>query len=295
MPEPRRLTAELLLDARAELGEGPVWDPEGACLWWVDIDRGRIHRTDPVTREDRDIDVGQPVGAVGLRAAGGLVAAVRDGFGDVDTRRGTFHLRTPVEIDVPDTQMNDGKPDPAGRFWAGTLARDHAAGRGTLYRLGADWAVEPMLGGLAISNGMDWTDDGRTMYFIDSPTGRVDRFSFDVQSGAIDDRRPAFTIPAGMGAPDGLTLDAEGYLWVALWDGWAVARFSPDGRLDTVVDVPAQQVTCQVFGGRDLALLFITTAREGLSQASLAGQPEAGGVFVCEPGVMGRPPNRFRG
>jgi len=295
VPEPRRLVAELLVDAGAALGEGPVWDPQGACLWWVDIDRGHVHRTDPVTLGDMVIDVGQPVGAVALRGRGGLVAAVRDGFGAVDVDRGTFELHAPVESSVHDARMNDGKADPAGRFWAGTMALDVAPGRGTLYRLDPDWTVTPMLPGLTISNGLDWTDDADVMYLIDSPTGRIDRLAFDIERGTIADRRPAFAIPPGMGDPDGMTLDAEGYLWVALWDGWAVARFAPDGRLDTVVDVPAQQVSCPTFGGRGLDGLFITTARGGLDAEAMARQPHAGGVFVCEPGVRGREANRFRG
>lgn len=295
VPEPRRIVAELLVDAHAALGEGPVWDPERGCLWWVDIDSGHVHETHPATGADRVIDVGQPVGAIALRRRGGLVAAARDGFGLVDIERESFALRTPVEAGDHGTRMNDGKPDPAGSFWAGTMALDFAAGRGMLYRLAPDWTATPMLAGLTISNGMDWTADGRTLYFIDSPTGRVDRFAFDPGRGTIADRAPAFGIPSGMGDPDGMTLDAEGFAWVALWGGWAVGRFAPDGRLDTIVDVPAEQVSCPTFGGPNLDRLFITTARGGLEASALARQPYAGGVFVCEPGVRGREANRFAG
>jgi sugar lactone lactonase YvrE len=287
-------TAELVLDARASLGEGPVWDDRAGCLWWVDILEEAIHRTDPVSGRDEALPIGRMPGAVGLRESGGIIAAVQDGFGALDPA-GRFEMLVPVEADDAATRMNDGKVDPAGRFWAGTTDIDHRPGKGTLYRLDPDLRAAPMIRDVTISNGLDWSLDGRTMYFIDTPTRRVDAFTFDPEGGVISARRPAFAIRDGAGSPDGMTLDAEGYLWVALWDGWAVERYAPDGRLDRRVEVPAAQASSCTFGGPDLDLLFITSARKGFPPGGRPEQPLAGGVFACRPGPRGRPAFRFAG
>ena len=286
---------ELLVDARATVGEGPVWDERIGRLYWVDILAGLVHRTDPATGADETFPVGRSVGAVALREDGSLVAAVEDGFGLLHPATGAFELIVSVGADDPSTRMNDGKVDPAGRFWAGTMAFDAHTGRGELYRLDPDLTVTRMLSGVTISNGLDWTADGRTMYYIDTPTGSVDRFDFDLKPGAISGRRPAVVIPPSAGWPDGMALDAEGYLWVALWEGWAVQRYVADGRLDRRIELPAEQVTSVAFGGPDLDELFITTGREGFPANGKPNQPQAGGLFRCRPGVRGRPAHRFRG
>jgi sugar lactone lactonase YvrE len=290
-----RISAELVADARTMLGEGPIWDDREQCVWWVDILGESLHRTDPVTGQDDVIPVGQMVGALGLRDRGGLVAASRDGFVGIDAASGRIERLADVEADRPSSRMNDGKVDPRGRFWAGTTDIDHRAGLGTLYRLDADLTVSPMLPEVTISNGLDWTADGATMYFIDTPTRRVDRFSFDPSTGSIADRTMAVSIRPRAGDPDGMTLDAEDHLWVALWDGWAVERYAPDGSLELRVEVPAAQATSCTFGGSDLDLLFITTAQKDFPAGGKPDQPHAGGLFVCRPGVRGRPAHRFAG
>jgi sugar lactone lactonase YvrE len=290
-----RISAELVADARATLGEGPVWDDREQCVWWVDILGESIHRTDPLTGQDDTISVGQMVGTVGLRERGGLVAAVRDGFIAVDPASGRIERLAEVEADRPSTRMNDGKVDPDGRFWAGTTDIEHRPGLGTLYRLDADLTVHAMLRDVTISNGLDWNADRATMYFIDTPTRRVDRFSFDPSTGSIADRTKAVSIRPGAGDPDGMTLDAENHLWVALWDGWAVERYSPDGGLELRVDVPAAQATSCAFGGSDLDVLYITTAQKGFPAQGRPDQPHAGGLFACRPGARGRPAHRFAG
>jgi sugar lactone lactonase YvrE len=287
------LTAELFVDARARLGEGPVWDEREGCLWWVDITGEAIHRTDYASRRDEIIPVGRMVGAVVLRADGGLIAALQDGFATIDSGDGRVELVAPVEQDDTGTRMNDGKVDPAGRFWAGTMAIDERPGAGTLYRLGPDVRATPMVSEITISNGLDWSLDGQTMYYIDTPTRRVDRFAFDPATGDIADRTTAFAIREGAGGPDGMTVDAEGFVWVALWDGWAVERYTPDGTLDRRIDVPVAQASSCTFGGPDLDVLFITTAQKELSAESLAEQPHAGSLFICRPGVRGRASFRF--
>ena len=286
---------ELALDARAELGEGPVWDAHTACLYFVDILKGQVHRFDPATRAARAFDVGQPVGAIGLTEAGDLVLAVRDGFARCDPARSRVSMIAEVEADRPDLRMNDGTCDRAGRFWAGTMALDERPCAGALYRLDGGGRVETMVRAVTISNGIDWTLDDRRMYYIDSPTQSVDIFDFDVASGAITNRRPFVWIPPADGVPDGLTVDADGGVWVSLWNGSAVHRYSPDGTLDRVVRLPVTHPTSCAFGGAELRDLYITTASIALDARERERQPHAGGLFRCRPGPAGRAPYRFRG
>ena len=292
---PATPTIELVVDAHAALGEGPLWDDRSGTVWWVDITGEAVHATDPTTGRDEIFAVGQPVSAVGLRATGGVILALRDGFAALDQDSGRVELLAPVEADNPANRMNDGKVDPVGRFWAGTMAFDERPGAGALYRLERDLSVVKVLQHLTCSNGLDWTDDHRTMYFIDTPTRRVDRFDSDPVSGAISGRRTSIEIPPDAGWPDGMTLDAEGFLWVCLYDGWAVHRYAPDGRLDQRIELPVAQVTSCAFGGPALEELYITTAQEGFPPGGRPEQPHAGGLFRCRPGVRGRLSHRFAG
>lgn len=278
----RELEAELVVDAGADLGEGPVW--HDGHVYWIDIMGERVHRYDPASGQDESCAVGQPVGALVPRASGGFVLAVRDGFAVLPSFGAEPELLVPVEREVVENRMNDGKCDPEGRFWASTMAFEATEGAGTLYRLDPDLSVEAKRSDLTIGNGLDWTEDGRTMYFIDSMTGGVDAFDFDVQAGEMSNRRRAVEIPSDDGMPDGMTLDADGYLWVALWGGSAVRRYAPNGDVDTVVQLPVAQVTACTFGGADLDELYITTAAQGLSDTDAAAQPSAGGLFRVRPG-----------
>jgi sugar lactone lactonase YvrE len=286
---------ELVLDAHAPHGEGPVWLADERVLLWLDISDGLVNRFDPATGRNTALDVGQPVGAVAPRSGGGLIMALRDGFATLDARTAQVDLIVPAEQDKPGNRMNDGKCDAAGRFWAGTMAFDAHAGAGALYRLGHDQRVETVLTDVTISNGLCWSLDDRTMYFIDSGTLGVDAFDYDPRTGAIANRRRVVTIPEGAGLPDGMTIDREGYLWVALWGGWAVHRYTPEGQLDRVVRVPAAQASCPTFGGPHLDELYITTAAMGVSGDQASQQPHAGGLFRYRPGVAGFAPHAYRG
>jgi sugar lactone lactonase YvrE len=287
--------AELVIDPKAELGEGPVWDARASCLWFVDILRGRVHRFDPASQSLTTHDVGCMVGAVAPTEAGDLVLAVHDGFARLNPATGVLTMIAEVEADRPDQRMNDGKCDAAGRFWAGTMALDERAGAGALYRLDPDHRVHTMVHQVSISNGLDWTDDARLMYFVDSPTQSIDVFDFDLAAGTIANRRTWLRIGAAHGMPDGLTLDAAGYVWVSLWGGGGVRRYAPDGSLDTVIRLPTMYPTSCTFGGPDLADLYITTATLQLSETELADQPQAGGLFRVRPRVGGRPARLFKG
>ena len=286
---------ECVLDAKAELGEGPVWDPDASCLYFVDITRGLVHCYDPETQASRSYQVNAMVGAVALTLAGDLLLAVHNGFARLDPGSGRVRPIADVEADRPDQRMNDGKCDPAGRFWAGTMAIDERHAAGALYRLDPDGRVHRMLDEVTISNGLDWSDDARLMYYVDTPTGSIDVFDFDVGTGAIANRRPLARVASGKGWPDGLTLDAEGYLWVALWSGGAIHRYAPDGTLDRVLTIPVTYPTSCAFGGADRGDLYITTAATALTPEERLREPLAGGLFRCRPGVQGRPAHRFRG
>ncbi len=288
-----RALPELVVDFKSFLGEGPVWDARIGRVAWVDILAGRLHLTarDGATRT---IQLPSPVGCLVPRASGGWVAALADGFWAV-ADDGATTLLADVQGDHPDLRFNDGKCDPQGRFWAGTMALDHRAGAGALYRLDPDLSVHRMVDDVAISNGLDWSLDGRTMYYVDTPTRRIDQFDFDPASGAIAGRRPFVAIDPSDGSPDGLTVDAEGGIWLALWDGSRIRRYLPDGTIEREVRLPVSEVTCPAFGGPDLDELYITTAWELLSEAQHAREPLAGGLFRVRPGIRGRAPTAFAG
>jgi sugar lactone lactonase YvrE len=284
--------AELVLDAHAGLGEGPLWDARSGALLWVDIMAGLVHRFDPAAGTDVTLAVGQPVGAVVPRAAGGYALAVRDGFAVIDADGSPMRIVARVDGGRPELRMNDGACDSRGRFWAGTMHLHEAPGAGALYRLAPDGHVETMLRDVTVSNGIAWSPDDTVMYYADTATQGVDAFDYDAESGAISNRRRLATIEDGAGSPDGLVVDEEGCIWVALWDGWAVRRYSPDGALQRVVNVPAARVTKPAFGGPALDELYITSAAPDAADAE---QPHAGGIFRVRPGVRGLPANAYAG
>lgn len=290
------MLADLVVDAECVLGEGPLWDDREHVLRWVDISAGRVHRLD-LSGEHSTYAVQQPVSALALRDDGRIVLAMRDGFGLLDETTGCVSLLAAVERDDPTTRMNDGKCDSRGRFWAGTMALDFAAGRGTIYCLDTDAShtVHPALGGVTLSNGLAWSADDRILYFIDSATQRIDAIDFDLDSGRLGRRRPFISIDSALGMPDGMAMDSEGCFWVGLWGGSVVRRFRPDGVSDRVVRVPVSQVTSCAFGGSELDVLYITTAAEGLSPDVQVTEPHAGGVFAAAVGVSGMPSTRFGG
>ncbi|MFE3030669.1 SMP-30/gluconolactonase/LRE family protein [Streptomyces canus] len=260
---------DVAVRAEATLGEGPTWD--GEKLLWIDILGARLHSYDPASghRTVRVLD--QHIGAVKPRAGGGLVLNLRDGVALLnpdDSFRWLHHEP------VPGRRANDAAVAPDGSLWAGTMRYDEAPGGGTLSRVTGDGTHHTVLDDVAVSNGTGWSPDGRLMYYVDSPTRRVD--VFDHEGGRISGRRTLVSIEEGAGFPDGLTVDADGCVWVALWDGGAVRRYTPDGELDRVITLPAPRVTACAFGGPDLTDLYITTARVGLA----APHPVAGSLLV---------------
>jgi sugar lactone lactonase YvrE len=282
-------TPELVCDVVAELGEGPLWDWRENCLWWVDILGRALHRFDPATGRDDLFDVGQAVGTVVVRGSGGVVLACADGFRAFDPRTGVIQDLGDPESDIPGNRFNDGKCDPRGRLWAGTMSTGEESGRGSLYTLEPAIGIRRRLERVTVSNGIAWTADESTMYFIDSPTRRIDAFDYDAATGEISNRRPAVEVPPELGFPDGMAIDAAGMLWVGMWGGWHVVTFDPrTGREVSRLRLPAANVTACAFGGDDLRDLYVTTARVGVAPDELRDQPAAGGLFrvrVDAPGV----------
>ncbi len=278
---------ERLTASWAILGEGPVWDGESGSLLWVDILGSVVHRTDPGSGATETTRTPSAVGAVALDRDGGIVAALVDGVYRLGAD-GDWSRLSAIEEDSSENRANESKCDPHGNLLVGTMTWDGNRPDGALYRLHPDLSLDRLRVGLTISNGLAWWDE--VMWHIDTPTRQVVGFryqpSMDLgeEVGVIDIEPP--------GKPDGMCVDAEGCLWVAMWGGGVVRRYSRDGAVLAEVHVPASQVTSCTFGGDDLSLLFITTATENLDQAS---EPEAGAVFVTEPGVVGLEPDRFAG
>jgi len=292
----RQLAApEILADVRARLGEGPVWDARSGRLVWIDIEGAALHRTDPQNGATETFLMPLAISIAVPRTAGGYVAALEDGFWSINEDGRAERLVEIPENRARGLRFNDGGCDPAGRFWAGTMAWDFRPGAGSLYRLDADLQLTRVLDDVTISNGIGWSPDGTTMYYADTPTLRIDAFDYDLATGTASNRRPFVEVPAGGGRPDGLCVDVEGAVWLALWPGWAVHRYLPDGSLDAVIPVPVAQVSSCGFGGESLEQLFITTARVDLTDEERADQPNAGSLFRADPGVRGIPRGSFAG
>ena len=281
----------------AYLAESPVWDAGRQTLLWVDIMAGDVHRLDPASGEDASTRAGVPVGAVAVRRGGGLVLAAGLGFATFDEQAGTLTWLWDGGLG---DRMNDGKCDPAGRFLAGTLTYAREPGACALYRLESGQLegerVSHVFGGVTLSNGLGWSPAGDLLYYADTALERVDVLDYDPASGEAGGRREFIDLHDAPGRPDGLTVDSDGAVWIAMAGGSAVRRYASDGRLDLVIEFPVRLVTSVTFGGAGLGDLYVTTSREGLSPADLAGQPLAGSVFVVsDSGFRGRPTEEFAG
>ncbi|EFL26404.1 senescence marker protein-30 family protein [Streptomyces himastatinicus ATCC 53653] len=279
---------DVAVRATAELGEGPTWDATAGRLIWVDILSARVHTYDPATGRSTTLATEQHVGAAKPRAGGGLVVNLRDGVGLYDPVEG---FRWLVRDPVPGRRGNDAAVAPDGSLWAGTMRYDEAAGGGTLSRIGSDGSAAEILPDVAVSNGTGWSPDGRLMYYVDSPTRRVDVFDV-TEEGGVAGRRPLAHIEDGAGFPDGLCVDADGCVWVALWDGAAIRRYTPDGTLDRVIRLPFPRPTACAFGGAGLSDLYVSSARVGLGAAA---PPLAGSVLVIPDAGRGLAQPAFAG
>jgi sugar lactone lactonase YvrE len=288
---------QTVLDLTCRLGEGPVWDARNQRILWLDILAGDIHQYHPETGRHRRFNAGEMIGAIALRERGGLVAAMQSGFAFVDPEGETVERIGHPEALVPGNRFNDGKCDPAGRFWAGTMSMHDEPAAGALYTLFPDGEVRRRIGGVSISNGLAWSADERTFYYIDTPTFQVMAYDYDASSSEIENPRPAIRVPREYGDPDGMTIDTEGMLWIAHWDGCQITRWDPaTGTLLSRIELPVARVTSCTFGGPGMRDLYITSARTGLSEEQLASQPLAGSLFVVKDcGFRGPEPEEFAG
>lgn len=282
-------SVKLVLDAKAKLGEGSIWHPIENKLYWVDIEGKSLHRYDPQTKIDSEYPMGERIGTVVPIMGGGVLVALQNGIHKLNMQTGKLEF---VKNPLPDANMrfNDGKCDPSGRFWVGSLALDSRRKGAALYRMDSKKDISEMLDSVSISNGIVWSLDRKTMYYNDTPTRSVQAFDYNDVTGSISNQRVVVRIPAEDGAPDGMTIDAEGKLWVALWGGNAVGRYNPEsGALMQKILIPAPNVTSCAFGDNDLSTLYITTAREWVKPTQLIEYPMSGGLFAVKPGVKGVP------
>jgi sugar lactone lactonase YvrE len=281
---------ELILDVQAELGEGPAWDAVNNRLIWVDIHAGDLHFFFPEGGKDTYINLGDKVGCAAPCKSGAVIIALRGGFATLNLVTKKMISLATLEEHLPGNRFNDGKCDPAGRFLAGTMDDAEKGASGALYSMAPNGLPKTLLSGLRISNGLTWSPDYKTFYHIDTPSRQITAFDYDLASGEIDAPRTAISVPPELGWPDGMTSDIQGTLWVAMWAGAKITRWDPStGKLLKVIPVPALNITSCIFGGPNLADLYVTSARIGLSLEQLKKYPASGGLFRVKTEFQGLP------
>lgn len=266
-----------VLAARARLGECPVWDVDRQQLFWVDVYNHRVHQFDPATGQDRYFEAGNVVSAIALAGKDRLLMALGDRLALLNTETGEIVTLRQIEFPYPDTRFNDGKCDSQGRFWIGSISE--APGQAELYRYDPAGSLQVMETGLTISNGLGWSPDEKTFYLTDSAQHKIYAYDFEVETGTISNRRILVDLSHEAVEPDGLTIDQQGNLWSALWNGWRVACFNPSGEEIFSLQLPIQRPTSVTFGGLTLTDLYVTSASVGLSQKEIQQGFNAGDLF----------------
>ncbi|MEO1225310.1 MAG: SMP-30/gluconolactonase/LRE family protein [Pseudomonadota bacterium] len=286
---------ETAIVSNAFLGEGPFWSVAEKRLYWVDILAPAVMRADHGKQIAESVAVPEMVSAVVARRRGGMIAATQHGIKALDLETGAMSAIANPEAARPGNRFNDAKCDRVGRLWAGTLASDTSPGEGKLYRLDPDHTISCMDAGFHVSNGLGFSPDDRRMYFTDTGKHLIYQYDFDLASGWIENRRVFHHLPEDSGAPNGMTVDAQGFVWSALWDGWCVTRYDPDGKVERVINLPVPRPTSCIFGGPNLDILYVTSARIRLSSQQLREAPLSGSVFAINAGVSGLPETPFAG
>lgn len=280
--------------SRCSLGESPVWSERDGRLYFVDLrDTPAIHALDIDSGDEARWPMPEDIGCIVPSSDGNLVAGLRSGFAIFDLARGALDYLVDPEPDTPNTRLNDGKCDARGRLWCGSMNPDSALAEGSLYVLDGRDACTRVCGDWLTPNGIAWSPDARTMYIADTRRGCIDAFAFDAKAGILGERRVFADLGALPGGPDGACVDREGFLWSAIFDGGALLRLDPDGRIDRVLRLPVSKPSSCAFGGRDYRTLFVTTASRALSASRLAAEPLAGHVLALDVGIAGFPPDVF--
>jgi len=285
-----------VVDAKAIIGESAVWDERYHFVYWLDIDGRKLHRYDPASNHDDAWDMPGRAAALALRAMGGVVLAMEHGFYSFEFMDPRPKLIAALDGIPAATRLNDGRADPAGRFWSGTVNGAAREPTGAMFCLDTDGRATRKFGGIDISNALCWSPDGKTMYHTDSFTWKIQAYEFDAATGTAANPRVFVDIPREEeGFADGATVDSEGCLWAAHWGYGRVKRYDPDGKLMQTVQLPVTNITCPCFGGPDLTTLYVTTARFRLTDEQAARQPLAGGLFAVETDVKGQVERRYEG
>ena len=295
MRNPPAVQVDCVLAAAALLGESPVWCQLEKALYWVDIKRPAVHCFDPATGACKTWLMPEDVGSLALRRLGGGIVALRSGIATLDFRSGEVCRLPGPTLQAPDLRFNDGRCDRRGRFWVGTLHEQRQAGTAALFRFDPNGRFSQMLSGVTVSNGIAWSPDNRTMYFADSWAQTIFSFDFDLDSGTLHNRRVFAELPRASGVPDGATVDSEGFLWSANFDGACLTRYAPNGSIDRVIPMPIQRPTSCTFGGEDLSILYVTSASLNLTEKQRLAAPLSGNIFAVDAGVKGLPEPRFAG
>jgi sugar lactone lactonase YvrE len=290
------LSCEVVVPHTCLLGEGPVWDAMCKTICWVDILNGRIHEFSPEQNKHKTISVHQMIGSLAVCTNRNFIAALQDGFAFIDRVSGEVRMIADPESHLPSNRFNEGKCDPAGMFWAGTMSLSDEPNRGSVYAINNDLIPKKKIEGVSISNGMAWSLDHQTFYYIDTPALEVVAFEYDKINGNISNKKTSITIDEKDGYPDGMTIDSEGMLWIAHWDGWQVTRWNPaNGKKLYSIKLPVAKVTSCTFGGENLEDLFISSAKVGITEDELNEQPLAGSLFVIHNcGFKGMPAFEFK-
>jgi sugar lactone lactonase YvrE len=288
-------TVECIWPAETILGETPSWCPEDKVVHWVDIDGKAIMRIDPQTGARQVFPQDYEFGCIAKRSDGGFIGGTNEGLAFIGSDLTAPEIFSSPEACHPTNRFNDGKCDSRGRFWVGSTDINEAEPIGALYRVTGSGDVTCMLPGVIVSNGLGWSPDDKTMYFTDSGHGIIYAFDFDIDAGEIHNKRMFAQVDEADGMPDGLTVDAEGFVWGAHWDGWRITRYDPDGRIDRIISLPVPNVTSVTFGGENLDQMFVTTARLGMTESQIKDAPLSGGLFVVDAGATGRPDTPYQG